>query len=63
MNTNPASEENRPAYVAPRITSYTENEVAETLGPVLLSGNGYDLGTTAGSDSPTANSSGGRPRR
>jgi hypothetical protein len=63
MSRNKSAEQERPAYVAPRITSYTESQVAETLGPVLLSGAGSDLGVLGGDQSPTANNTGGRPRR
>lgn len=63
MTRNLTPEEERPVYVAPRMTSYTERQVAETLGPVLLSGTGSELGELAGNQSPTAPSTGGRPRR
>lgn len=63
MNPNQKSGEARPAYVAPSMTSYTESQVADTLGPVLLSGNGSDLGVLEGNESPSPDNTGRRPRR
>lgn len=63
MNITPTSQDERPNYVAPRMTTYTEKQVAESLGPVLLSGSGADLGELAGGQSPASKSTGSRPRR
>jgi hypothetical protein len=63
MDKNLSSEHERPAYVAPSIKTYTESQVAETLGPVLLSGAGTELGELTGGQSPAASKTGSRPRR
>ena len=60
MSMTPTSQDERPIYVAPRMTSYTEKQVAESLGPVLLSGSGADLGELAGGQAPPSRTSGNR---
>jgi hypothetical protein len=48
-----SSTESRPRYTAPRITSYDEAQVAEQLGPVMLSGTGTQLQELQGNTSST----------
>jgi len=52
----------RTAYVAPRVVSYDERQVAEDLGPVMLSGTGTQLEELQG-NSATTRGSGAKPRR
>ena len=52
----------RPAYVAPNVVSYDESQVAEDLGPVMLSGTGTRLEELQGNSS-TTRGSGAKPRR
>ena len=52
----------RTAYAAPTITSYDERQVAEDLGPVMLSGTGTRLEELQGNSS-TTRGSGAKPRR
>jgi hypothetical protein len=52
----------RTAYVAPHVVSYDERQVAEDLGPVMLSGTGTQLEELQGNTS-TTRGSGAKPRR
>jgi hypothetical protein len=63
MSTELTPKDDRTAYVAPRMTTYTEQQVADSLGPVLLSGGGTELGQLTGNESPSAGNTGKRPRR
>lgn len=49
-------------YVAPSLTSYDEQQVAEDLGPVMLSGTGTSLGELQG-NTTTTRGTGAKPRR
>lgn len=52
----------RPAYVAPSVVSYDESQVAEDLGPVMLSGTGTRLDELQGNTATTRGTS-AKPRR
>lgn len=52
----------RPTYVAPSMVSYDESQVAEDLGPVMLSGTGTRLDELQGNTS-TTRGTGVKPRR
>ncbi|HKQ98777.1 MAG TPA: hypothetical protein VJV75_12945 [Candidatus Polarisedimenticolia bacterium] len=52
----------RPAYVAPNVVSYDESQVAEDLGPVMLSGTGTRLDELSGNTATTRGTS-AKPRR
>jgi hypothetical protein len=53
---------NRPTYVAPLVVSYDERQVAEELGPVMLSGTGTRLEELQGNTSTTRGGT-AKPRR
>ena len=55
MNPRPGNSlaASRPRYITPRITSYDEAQVAEQLGPVMLSGTGTQLQELQGNTSST----------
>ena len=52
----------RATYVAPRVVSYDESQVAEELGPVMLSGTGTRLEELSGNTSTTRGGT-AKPRR
>lgn len=52
----------RTTYVAPRVTSYNEQQVAEDLGPVMLSGTGTSLEELQG-NTGTTRGTGAKSRR
>ena len=60
MTSESSTINSRPAYVAPRVTTYDEARVAEELGPVMLSGTGTRLEELSSS---TNRGSVSKPRR
>ena len=62
MSDTRSRQDSRPAYAPPQMTSYDEAQVAETLGPVMLSGTGTRLQELQGNDT-TTRATGVRPRR
>lgn len=53
----------RAVYVAPKVVSYDESQVAEDLGPVMLSGTGTRLDELSGNTTTSRGGSTAKPRR